>query len=145
MSLAVALAAALTVPAGATVPLETVAELSSKTSRKGDPVTLRTTADLIIGGEIVVPKGSPAMGEIGDMRPKGALGQRGKLSLRPLYVTHKGQTIRLTGAAGTTGTVEAGAIIGIVILTPGFTGKSATIPAGTALSASVLRDTALTP
>lgn len=145
LSFALLAAEALTLPAGTPVPLATVPELSSKTSRKGNPVPLVTSADVTIAGQVVIPRGTPAMGEIGDMRAKGVLGQRGKLSLRPLYLLHKGQTVRLTGGAGTTGNVEPGAVLGLAVLSGAFTGKSAIIPAGTSFSASVLRDTAITP
>lgn len=142
-----ALAGQTTVLPGATrVTVATKAELSTKTARKGDPVALETAEDVVVGGAVIIPKGTQGAGEIGDMRAKGALGQRGKLSLRPLYLIHKGRTIRLKGEpAATTGKVEPGAILAIAVISPAFTGKSAVIPAGTVFETSVLRDTDLTP
>ena len=126
------------------IPLETTTPLSSKTSVKGDLVALRTTNDVLIDGRIIVPKGTPATGQVSDARAKGALGMSGKLLVQPLYLTIGNTIVRLEGRTANKGTVSAGAVIGMAVLTPGFTGRSATIPAGARLAAFVARNTVVT-
>jgi len=126
------------------VRLETVSPLTSKSSVKGDLVPLRTTADVIVNGQVVVPSGTPAMGQVSEARAKGALGMSGKLVVQPLYLTVKNSTVRLLGNAINRGSVTAGAVIGMAVLTPGFTGRSATIPAGTSIIAYVAHATDVT-
>lgn len=136
----------IVVPSETRVALATTVDLTSKKSRKGDPVPLETVEDIVVGGSVAIPKGAQGMGEIGDMRAKGAMGQRGKLSMRPLYIVFRGRTIRLKGEpAAATGRVEPGAVLGLAAVSPLFTGKSAVIPAGTVFETTLLRDTEVTP
>lgn len=137
-------AQSVTLSADTEIQLETVAPLSSKTNVKGDIVALRTASDVLVDGRIVVPKGAMASGQISDARAKGALGMSGRLVVQPLYMMVGSTTVRLEGNAANRGSVSAGAVIGMAVLTPGFTGRSATIPAGTRLVAYVSRSTAVT-
>jgi hypothetical protein len=132
-------AATATLPMGAEVPLLTATELSSKTSAKGDFVTLRTAADVLVDGHVVIAAGTEATAEVTDARAKGAFGMSGKLAIRPLYLRLGDTTVRLTGALADKGTIEPGAVVGMVLLTPGFTGRSAVIPMGTRILSYVDR------
>lgn len=125
--------------AGTEIQLVTTAPFSSKTSVKGDLVPLTVDEDVRVGERIIIPKGSAATGQIADARAKGALGMSGKLLIRPLYVRIGDDTVRLTGAINGKGSVTAGAVAGMVLLTPAFTGRSAAIPAGTRMTAIVER------
>ena len=135
----------VTLPIGTAVPLVTTTALSSKVNVKGDMVPLRTARDVVIDGRIVIPADTEAMGQIADARAKGAMGMSGKLTLRPLYLEVGGRIVRLTGAAAEKGEVDPGAVVGMVLLTPGFTGRSATIPAGTPVAAIVEKAVAVEP
>jgi hypothetical protein len=130
------------IPAGLAVPLATVDALSSKTNVKGDMVALRTAEDVRIGEVLVIPRATPATGQITDSRKKGAMGMKGQLTIRPLYLRAGGTVIRLTGTADKKGTLPAGSAVGFV-LSAGFTGRSAVIPAGTPLDTTVERATTL--
>jgi hypothetical protein len=127
----------VTLPVGTVVPLVTTTPLSSKVNVKGDMVPLRTARDVVIDGRVAIPADTEAVGQIADARAKGAMGMSGKLTLRPLYLEIGGRVVRLTGAAVEKGEVDPGAVVGMVLLTPGFTGRSATIPAGTPVAAMV--------
>lgn len=129
--------------AGDLVPLATTIAVSSKTAAVGDRVPLTVAEDVRIAGRIVIPRGTPAMGEVAAMQAKGAFGQSGKLVIQPLYLTLGDRTIRLEGGGGAHGTITTGSVIGLIALTPGFTGRSATVPAGAAIPAVILRDVAL--
>lgn len=125
------------IPVGAEIPLATDQDLSSKMNVKGDMVALVTTADVVVSGKVVIPKGTPATGQVAEARAKGALGMSGKLAIRPLYIRMGDTYIRLSGVSADKGSVTAGAVVGMIVLTPGFTGRSAYIPKGTKLSAFV--------
>jgi len=127
----------VTLPVGTVVPLVTTTPLSSKVNVKGDMVPLRTARDVVIDGRVAIPADTEAVGQIADARAKGAMGMSGKLTLRPLYLEIGGRVVRLTGAAAEKGEVDPGAVVGMVLLTPGFTGRSAVIPAGTPVAAIV--------
>jgi hypothetical protein len=137
---AAAQAPGVTVPIGTPVVLATTAELSSKSNVKGDMVPLRVEEDVVVAGQVVLPRGSDAMGQIADARAKGAMGMSGQLLVRPLYAKVGDRIVRLSGGAADKASFTAGAIIGTVALgMPVFTGRSASIPAGTRLRAVVER------
>ena len=136
-------AAELLLSAGTAVPLVTAQPLSSKTSAKGDPVALRVVADVVIDGVVVIASGTAATGQVADVRAKGAMGMSGRLDIRPMYLMLGEQPVRLAGGLASRGKTEGGAIVGMALLTPGFTGRSAIIPAGTAVPATVERSTAV--
>ncbi|SFP47165.1 hypothetical protein [Sphingomonas rubra] len=141
-SLVVSTAAAaspVTIPAGTSVRLVTAQPLSSKTQVKGDLVALRTAEDVRVGDVVAVPKGTAATGQVAEARAKGAMGMAGRLEIRPLYLTLDGRTVRLAGAEGEHGGVQPGAILGMLLVAPLFTGKSAVIPEGTPLRAVVAK------
>lgn len=121
--------AALTLPAGTVVSLVTTGPLSSKTSVKGDMVTLQLAADVLVDGHVVVAKGSAATGQVAEARAKGGLGVDGRLILRPLYFRIGARVVRLSGVQATDGGVAPGAVVGLVAL-PVLSGRSAQLPAG---------------
>lgn len=139
-----AIAAPLTIERGTEIKLETIEALTSKVNVKGDPVKLRTTADVRIADVIVIPAGTPVVGQVADARAKGAMGMSGRLVIRPLYLQIKDSVVRLGGEELEKGSVTAGAVIGMIGLTPGFTGRSANIPAGTSIIATVAKSVTLT-
>src|SRR4051794_31143480 len=135
---------------GTEVPLRLVQELTTKGKqlRVGDRFHLETSEPVMVQGVNVIPVGSPAMGEITDVRNKGMWGKSGHLAARVLYVTVNGRQIRLSGAfddKGVAGGVGAVAVSAIVFLPAGFfmTGTSAKVPAGTMVKSFVDEDVPL--
>ena len=127
------------IPALTAIPLQTVQDLTSKKAHKGDQIALAVAADVVIDGKLAIPKGTEAVGRIAFAQDTGAFGQSGKLRVEPLYLQVHGITIRLQGALFKKGTVTAGAAAGLIVLTPGMTGRSAKVPAGTPVDAEVMR------
>lgn len=123
----------------------TSAPLSSKTSAKGDRVALEIAEDVVVDGRTLISKGTAVIGEISDARVKSVLGQSGKLSVRPLYLRLGSQTVRLSGETGVKAKTAGGAIVGLALVSAMFTGRSAVIPAGTEIPASIERDVAISP
>ena len=135
---------------GTEVPLTLSEELTTKGKklRIGHRFRLETSAPVVVQGVTVIPTGSPAMGEITDVRNKGGWGKSGRLAARVLYVTVNGRQIRLTGAfddKGVAGGVGAVAVSAIVFLPAGFfmTGTSARVPVGAAVKGFVDEDVQL--
>ncbi|HKC02506.1 MAG TPA: hypothetical protein VKC17_04300 [Sphingomicrobium sp.] len=135
---------------GTEVPLRLSEELTTqgKKLRTGQRFHMETSEPVIVQGVTVVPVGSPAVGEITDVRNKGMWGKSGHLAGRILYVTVNGRQIRLSGAfddKGVAGGVGAVAVSAIVFLPAGFfmTGTSARIPMGTVVKGFVDEDVQL--
>jgi hypothetical protein len=135
---------------GTEVPLKLSEQLTTagKKLRVGQRFRMETSAPVIVQGVTVIPVGSPAVGEITDIRNKGMWGKSGHLGARILYVTVNGRQIRLSGAfddKGVAGGVGAVAVAALVFLPAGFfmTGTSALVPLGAAVKGFVDEDVPL--
>ena len=135
---------------GTEIPLRLSEELTTKGKklRVGNHFHLETSEPVMVQGVVVIPVGSPAVGEITDVRNKGMWGKSGHLAARLLYVTVNGRQIRLSGAfddKGVAGGVGAVAVSAIVFLPAGFfmTGTSARVPAGTVVKGFIDEDVPL--
>jgi hypothetical protein len=122
--------------AGTEVPLRVEQGLDSndKALREGQQVRMSVVNDVRLGNVVVIPAGSPATGEITDIRRKGMWGKSGRINARALNVRVGDRLIRLTGTfddKGVTGTAGVVAAIAFVPIAGFFmTGTSAKIPAG---------------
>jgi hypothetical protein len=135
---------------GTEIPLRLSQELTTKGKqlRVGDRFHLETSEPVMVQGVNVIPVGSPAVGEITDVRNKGMWGKSGHLAARILYVTVNGRQIHLSGTfddKGVAGGVGAVAVSTLVFLPAGFfmTGTSAKVPAGTIVKSFVDEDVPL--
>jgi hypothetical protein len=135
---------------GTEVPLKLSEELTTKGKklRVGQRFRMETAEPVVVQGVTVIPVGSPAVGEITDVRNKGMWGKSGHLSARILYATVNGRQIRLSGAfddKGVAGGIGAVAVSALVFLPAGFfmTGTSARIPMGAAVKGFVDEDVPL--
>ncbi|HEX2624546.1 MAG TPA: hypothetical protein VHM21_04770 [Sphingomicrobium sp.] len=135
---------------GTEVPLRLLEELTTKGKklRIGQRFRMETTEPVMVQGVTVIPVGSPAVGEITDVRNKGMWGKSGHLGARVLYATVNGRQIRLSGGfddKGVAGGVGAAAVSAIVFLPAGFfmTGTSAKVPVGTIVKGFVDEDVPL--
>lgn len=135
---------------GTEVPLRLSEELTTKGKklRVGQRFHLETAEPVMVQGVNVIPVGSPAVGEITDIRNKGMWGKSGHLAGRILYVTVNGRQIRLSGAfddKGVAGGVGAVTVSALVFLPAGFfmTGTSAKVPAGSMIKSFVDEDVPL--
>lgn len=135
---------------GTEVPLRLAEELTTKGKhlRVGQRFHLETSEPILVQGVTVIPVGSPAMGEITDVKNKGMWGKSGHLGARILYVTVNGRQIRLSGAFDDKGVAGTAGVVGAVALVPvaGFfvTGTSAKVPMGTIVKGFTDEDVPLT-
>ena len=87
-----------------------------------------------MNGQVVIPAGSRAIGEVTDVRNKGMWGKSGRIGARLVSVQIGDRRIRLSGSMddkGVTGTAGVVAAIAFIPVAGFFTtGTSAKIPAG---------------
>ena len=132
--------------AGAEVPLKMEEGLDSnnKALREGQQIRMSVASDVRLGNMVVIPAGSPATGEITDLRRKGMWGKSGRITARVLNVRVGDRLIRLTGTfddKGVTGTAGVVAAIAFVPIAGFFmTGTSAKIPSGGGVKAFLDED-----
>jgi hypothetical protein len=132
--------------AGLPILLKTSEPLTTKGKdlRVGQRINLEVAEDVTLDGEIVIPAGSPATGELTDIRNKGMWGKSGKINGRVLYVRVDGRQIRLTGVfddKGVTGTAGVVAAVAFIPIAGFFTtGTSAQIPLGAPVKAFLDED-----
>ncbi len=132
----------LSLNAGVPVTLAVSQEVNSSTHHAGDTFPLTVLNDVRIGDTVVIPRGTPALGEITWRTGKGAFGKSGKLEFSLRYIDLGGQHIPVSGdfrqeGEGNTiatgvGVIAAGLIGGLVI-----TGHRARVPVGRELMAQI--------
>lgn len=110
----------------------------------GYRVHLEVMEPIMVNGVVAVPAGSPAIGEVTDVRNKGMWGKSGKINARLLYVTVNGRQIRLSGQFDDKGVTGTAGVIGAIAFLPvaGFftTGTSATIAQGAGVKGFIDED-----
>ncbi len=132
--------------AGTPVPLRIEENLSSndKSVREGNQFRMTVANDVMLGSVVVIPAGSPATGEITDVRHKGMWGKSGRINARVLSVRVGDRLIRLTGTFDDKGVTGTAGVVGAIVFVPiaGFflTGTSAKIPAGSGVKAFLDED-----
>ena len=118
-----------------------------KNLRAGHRFRLQVAEPVMVNGMVVIPAGSPAIGEITDVRNKGMWGKSGKLNARLLSVTVNGRSIRISGQFDDKGVTGTAGVVGAVAFVPvaGFflTGTSATVPLGTTIPGFIDEDVPL--
>lgn len=126
---------------GTPVVLRTTSEINTKDKRPGDRVYLEVAESVMFRGQVIIPAGAPAMGEISRAERNGHFGKKGKLQVRLLSVQTPHGPARLAGSTydeGKSGT--AASIATIVLVSPlGFLihGTSGKIMPGTAMTANL--------
>ncbi len=133
-----------TLRAGTPVRLRLLTALTSKQAKTGQVIDLEAVDDVMVDGHIVIPRGSPARGEITFAKSTGMWGKSGKLDTQVTSVRVNGTEIALRGTVAQKGETGSAGVIGAIAFLPiaGFfvTGTSAELPAGTNYSAFVVND-----
>lgn len=134
--------------AGVEVPLLTREELTTKKKllRVGQRFQLEVAANVEANGVVVIPVGTPAVGEITEVRNKGMWGKSGYIGARVVSMRVGDRNIRLTGTFDDKGVTGTGGVVAAVAFVPiaGFitTGTSAFIPTGSPVKAFLDEDVA---
>ncbi len=72
----------IVVPAGTKIPLALLNSLNTKRSSEGDRVYLETSFPVVIGGRIVIPRGSYVTGTVTEVKRPGKVKGKGEIFLR---------------------------------------------------------------
>ena len=135
-----------TLRAGTEVWLVMSESISSndKSLRTGKQIRMQVANPITLGGATVIPAGSPAMGEVTEIRRKGMWAKSGRIEERVLNVRVGDRLIRLSGTFDDKGVTGTAGVVGAIVLLPiaGFflTGTSASIPAGSGVKAFLDED-----
>lgn len=138
---------ALLLQVGTDIRLRLLDELSTRRTPRGTPFQLEVAEDILVDGQVAIPEGTMAVGEVTRSEPKGAFGKSGKLEARVLYLVVDGRPVRMSGQlsaegeGGTTETVLTALAAGTLAFV--ITGKSAALPTGRILVASLDRELVL--
>lgn len=125
--------------AGVEVPLITREELTTKKKklRVGQRFQMEVSANVSSGGVVVIPAGTPAVGEVTEVRNKGMWGKSGYIGARVISMRVGDRNVRLTGTFDDKGVTGTGGVVAAIAFVPiaGFltTGTSAFIASGSAV------------
>jgi hypothetical protein len=137
--------------AGTEVPLVTREALTTKHDkvRVGQRFQMEVASNVEVNGIVVIPIGTPATGEITEVRNKGMWGKSGYINARVISLRMGDRLIRLTGNFDDKGVTGTAGVVGAVAFVPiaGFfmTGTSAQIPTGSPVKAFLDEDIAFRP
>lgn len=140
---------------GTPVKLRTARNISSADAHTGDTLDFEVLEDVMVRGNLVVPKGGIAWGTVTEAQPKRRMGRGGKLDVNIDSVRLvDGEKVPLRAVKDVKGGGHTGAMTGAMVGTaivffpaaPLFLfmhGKDITIPKGTEITAYVSGDTRL--
>jgi len=126
------------------VHLMVLNEVTTKTHDVGHKFKLRVDQPIEIDGEIIVPVGATAWGEVLSAESSGNLGKSGKMAARLLYLEVNDQRVLISGetaSKGKSGTAETVmGILGLGVFGLFAKGNNAKIKAGQLMTAFVSED-----
>lgn len=105
----------LQVPAGTTLAFDMVDSLNSKTSQRGDRFSLRLVEPLMLDGQLLIPAGTLAVGEVVHADRAKAGGQAGELILAARYLDWGGRQLPLKAFRAGLGRNRTDTAMGVMI------------------------------
>nr|WP_242526395.1 hypothetical protein [Novosphingobium sp. KA1] len=136
--------------AGLEVPLLTREELTTKGKKLkvGQRFQMEVAANIERNGMVVIPAGTPAIGEITEVRNKGMWGKSGYIGARVVSIRLGDRNIRVTGTFDDKGVTGTGGVVAAIAFVPiaGFltTGTSAFIATGSPVKGFLDEDVTFT-
>ncbi|MBB4860376.1 hypothetical protein HNO88_003719 [Novosphingobium chloroacetimidivorans] len=85
-------------PVGTPVRLMVLREITSRNAHPGDRFELRVDEPIFINGQVAVPVGTRAWGEVISVKANGAVGNAGRLAARPMYLDLPQGRVALRGS-----------------------------------------------
>ncbi|WP_375395101.1 hypothetical protein [uncultured Sphingomonas sp.] len=132
------------VPMGTPLTLMTRTQVSTKDNKSGDRIYFTVAETMSFRGQVVIPAGAVAVGEVARSDRNGHLGKKGKIDINLLYVETPNGPVRLSGGAanrGTSGVIPSVATIVFVSWLGYFIhGTSAHIPPNLPVQAYLAED-----
>jgi len=134
--------------AGSPIKLAITKEVNSSTHEAGDIFALTVLEDVQVGDTVIIPRGTPASGEITWRTGKGAFGKSGKLEFSLRSIDLDGRAIPVKGdfrQEGEGNTIATGVgIIAIGVFAGFITGKRARLPMGRELMSQMVQNVEFT-
>lgn len=126
---------------GTAINVVTAHDVTSKEAKPNDPVNFTVNEDLVINGQVVVKKGTPAIGSVINAEKGGYLGKSGKLGIQVESTqTVDGQPLKLRAAKGREGDDKTMSTFVLSSILPAFLfrkGGEARVVAGTPVTVYV--------
>ena len=129
---------------GTAINVVTAKEVTTKEAKPNDPVDFTVAEDLVINGQVIVRKGTPAIGSVINAEKGGYLGKSGKLAIQvESTTTSDGQRLKLRAAKGREGDDKTTSTLVLSMINPAFLfrkGRDAKIEPGTAVTVYVAEE-----
>lgn len=134
----------ITLAEGVPIIVVTAQDISSKAAKPNDPVHFTVNEDLTINGQVIVRKGTAALGSVINAEKGGYLGKSGKLAIQVESTqTVAGQPLKLRAAQGREGDDKTNSTAALSIISPLFLfkkGGEAKIDTGTSVTVYVAEE-----
>ena len=106
---------------GTAINVVTAQEITSKDAKPNDPVKFTVAEDLTISGQVIVRKGTPAVGSVINAEKGGYLGKSGKLGVQVESTqTVDGQQLKLRAAKGKEGNDKTNSVMALSMISGFF-------------------------
>jgi hypothetical protein len=130
---------------GTAIDVVTDQAISSKNAKPNDPVSFSVSQDVVVDGNVIVRKGTAAVGSVVNAEKRGYLGKSGKLAIQVESTqTVDGKTLKLRAAKGREGDDKTNSTAALsMLISPLFLfkkGGDANIAAGTPVTVYVAED-----
>ena len=134
----------IVVSEGTAVKVITTAEITSKKAKPNDPVGFTIDEDVVINGQVVVRKGTEAIGSVVNAEKGGYMGKSGKLAIQVESTkTVDGQPLKLRAAKGKEGEDNQTSTMVLSFISPVFLfkkGGEAKVDPGTPITVYVAQE-----
>lgn len=134
----------IVVAEGTPINVVTTKEVTTKEAKPNDPVDFAIAEDLVINGQVVVRKGTPATGSVINAEKGGYMGKSGKLAVQVEWTTTSdGQRLKLRAAKGREGDDKTTSTMVLTMINPAFLfrkGGEAKIAPGTVVTVYVAEE-----
>ena len=147
-----------TVAARTLLEIEILDTLNSKDNHNGESFNFRLAAPLIVDGRVLIPAGTPGIGEVVHAARARAMGKAGELILAARYLDFNGTRIPLrtlrfgreqgrdnSGTVNTIGMVSAATVPAVSMVAFLISGGEVRVPAGTRATAQTAAEASLAP
>ena len=129
---------------GTAVKVVTTSEITSKKAKPNDPVGFTVDEDVVINGQVVVRKGTEAVGSVVNAEKGGYMGKSGKLAIQVESTkTVDGQPLKLRAAKGKEGEDNTTSTMVLSFISPVFLfkkGGEAKVAPGTPITVYVAQE-----
>lgn len=137
----------IVLPEGTPVNVSVAQDVSSKDAKPNDPVNFTVDEDVVVDGQVVIRKGTQAVGSVVNAEKKGYMGKSGKLAIQVEFTqTVDQQRIKLRAAKGSEGKDKSASTAALSLIISSFflfkKGGEAKISAGTPVTVFVAENKA---